>query len=214
MKKRAVIISGGEMRDYDFYKNIIKEDDYIICADGGARHITQLYIKPDLFLGDFDSCDYYKVMKNPLFSDCEIRKFKPEKDKTDTHIAVVEAVERGFEDIVMVGCTGSRLDHSMANIGLLKIINDKGLFGEITDEKNIIRLYNKPFEIKKSEGKFFSLLPFGKIVTGLTLKGLKYQLNDYTLSLGDSICISNEFKDDIAKVSFTDGEVLLFLSND
>ncbi len=214
MKKRAVIISGGEMRDYDFYKNVIKEDDYIICADGGARHISQLGIKPHLFLGDFDSCDYDKVMKSPLFSDCEIRKFNPEKDKTDTHIAVMEAVEKGFENIVMVACTGTRLDHSMANIGLLKIINDKGLLGEIIDEKNIIRVYNKSFEIKKSEGKFFSLLPFGKAVNGLTLKGLKYQLVDYTLLLGDSICISNEFKDDVAKVSFTDGEVLLFLSND
>lgn len=214
MKKRAVIISGGEMRDYDFYKNTIKEDDFVICADGGARHIMQLDIKPDLFLGDFDSCDYDKVMKSPLFSGCEIRKFNPEKDKTDTHIAVVEAMERGFEDIVIVACTGSRLDHSMANIGLLKIINDKGLLGEIIDEKNIIRLYNKPFEIKKTEGKFFSLLPFGKMVTGLTLKGLKYQLDDYTLLSGDSICISNEFKDAIAKVSFKDGEVLLFLSND
>lgn len=214
MKKRAVIVSGGEIRDYSFYKEYIKENDYIICADGGSRHIENLNIFVDLFLGDFDSCDFSLTKREKHFVSSEVLRFKKEKDSTDTHIAVCEAIERGYREISIIAALGGRCDHMMANIYLLRLMSENGVEGEIADERNIVRYYSKPFSIEKKDGYYISFLPVSETVTGLNLYGLKYPLNDYTLKLGDSICISNEFFDDEAKVEFDSGELLMFLSKD
>ncbi|MBE7047063.1 MAG: thiamine diphosphokinase [Ruminococcaceae bacterium] len=214
MKDRAVIVSGGEIRDYSFYKDYIKENDYIICADGGSIHINNLNIDVDLFLGDFDSCDFDLTKKGKHFISSEILRFKKEKDSTDTHIAVCEAIERGYKRISIIAALGGRMDHMMANIYLLKLMEDKGVDGEIIDEKNIVKYFSKSFAVSKKEGYYISFLPLSGSVTGLTLSGLKYSLCDYTLKSGDSICISNEFSDKEARIDFDSGEILMFLSKD
>ena len=214
MKNRAVIISGGEINDYSFYKDYITENDYIICADGGSRHINKLEINVDLFLGDFDSCNFDIVKESKYFLSSEVLRFKREKDATDTHIAVCEAIERGYEYISIIAAFGGRLDHMMANIHLLKLMDDKGVAGEIADEKNILKYFSSSFVVNKKDGYYISFLPFGGCVGGLTLSGVKYSLNDYTLCSGDTICISNEFLDDCVKVEFKSGEILMFLSKD
>ena len=58
---RAIIISNGKINDYSYYKNKIREDDYIICADGGIKHLLQMGVCPDLWLGDFDSCRFSEL---------------------------------------------------------------------------------------------------------------------------------------------------------
>ena len=214
MKRRAVIISGGEINDYSFYKDYIKENDYIICADGGSRHINKLGINVNLFLGDFDSCDFDSVKKGEYFSRAEILKFKKEKDATDTQIAIYEAIERGYGNISVIAAFGGRIDHMMSNIYLLKFISENGAEGELVDERNTVRYYSSPFTISKKEGFYVSFLPFGGCVGGLSLSGLKYPLTNHTLNPGDSICISNEFLEDEAKIDFDSGEILMFLSKD
>ena len=73
--KRAVIFSNGEFRDYNYYKSIISDNDYVICADGGIVHCLATGITPDLWVGDFDSCDFSKIMNdNPELSKIEKRK--------------------------------------------------------------------------------------------------------------------------------------------
>lgn len=214
MKKRAVIISGGEIKDYSFYKEYINESDYIICADGGSRHIDGLKTDVDLFLGDFDSCDFDLTKKGRYFASSEVLRFKKEKDSTDTHIAVCEAMDRGYTNISIIAALGGRMDHMMANVYLLKLMDDNGAEGEIADEKNIVRYFSKSFTVSKKEGFYISFLPLSETVTGLNLSGLKYSLSDYTLKSGDSICISNEFAEDEARIEFESGELLMVLSKD
>lgn len=214
MKDRAVIISGGEISNYSFYKKYIQKNDYIICADGGSRHIEKLNINVDLFLGDFDSCDFDHTKKGKYFISSEVLRFKKEKDSTDTHIAVCEAIRRGYKKICIIAALGGRFDHTMANIHLLKLMSDSGVDGEIVDEKNIVKYFSKPFTVSKKEGYYISFIPLSGSVTGLNLSGLRYHLSDYTLKVGDSICISNEFAQEEARIDFDEGELLMFLSKD
>lgn len=209
----AVIVSGGEIKDYSFYKDILK-DKYIICADGGIHHLKMLGITPDLFLGDFDSCDYSQIEKSGIIDGAEIEKYKIEKDATDTHIAVDTAIKKGFDTITIIGALGGRYDHALANIFLLKYMLEKGVLGKIVNEKNEIFITDKPLDIMPRDGKKLSLIPLCNNVLGITLKNLKYPLYDFNLKMGDTIGISNEFTDKKASITFKEGILLVVISND
>ncbi len=94
-------------------KNLVRQEDYLICADSGYRHCVQLGFSPQLVLGDFDS--YAGVVQ----SDCELLRYPIEKDDTDTMLAVKQALQRGYERLLLVGMLGGRLDHTLANIQTL-----------------------------------------------------------------------------------------------
>ena len=192
----AVIVSGGEIKNYSLY------------------HLKKIGIKPNLFLGDFDSCDFSQIEKSGIIDGADVEKYKIEKDKTDTHIAIDIAIEKGFENITIIGALGGRIDHEIANIFLLKYMLEKGVSGKIINEKNEIFITDKPFDIMPRENKNISLIPLCDEVFGITLKNLKYPLNDFDLKMGDTICVSNEFKDEMASINFKKGILLVVISND
>ena len=113
------IICNGDITDYKYCKNLINKDDFIICADGGTRHAYNMKIMPNLIIGDLDSSQifYIEYFRN---LGVEIIKYPVDKDKTDTHICVLHALEFS-NSIILIGALGSRLDHSLANISLLKL---------------------------------------------------------------------------------------------
>ncbi|GAE86853.1 thiamine diphosphokinase [Acetivibrio straminisolvens] len=111
----ALIVCNGSIIDYSYHKKFFEEADFIVCADGGALHLQRLGIKPDVLLGDFDSIEdkhleYYKEQNVEIF------KFPSEKDMTDTELAVDTVIDKGYKDIVIIGGTGTRLDHTLSNI--------------------------------------------------------------------------------------------------
>ena len=57
---KAIIISNGVFDNYSFFKSKVTDNDYIICADGAIKHCIGMGIVPDLWIGDFDSCNYEK----------------------------------------------------------------------------------------------------------------------------------------------------------
>ncbi len=213
MQNEAVIVAGGTINDYDFYKDILK-DKFIICADGGIHHLQRLNISPNLFLGDFDSCNFDEIKKSGIIDNSEIKKYKIEKDATDTHIAIDEAIEKGYKSITIIGAVGTRLDHSIANVFLLKYMLDKNVDGKIINEKNEIFLTDKPIEISPRQGKKLSFIPICDTVKNLTLKNLKYPLLNYNLKMGDTITVSNEFTSENAIAKFDEGILLVIISVD
>ena len=214
MSDKAVIVSGGKFENSEFYREILR-GKYIICADGGIYLLQKLNIKPDMFLGDFDSCNFDEIEKSGFLDECkDIKKFKIEKNATDTHIAVDFAVEKGFRDITLIGALGGRIDHSLANIMLLKYMLEKGVKGPVLNEKNKVFLPDKSIKIPPEHGRRLSLVPLTENVCGVTLKGLKYPLCDFTLTMGDSIGISNEFTDTDAEIIFEKGLLLVITSED
>ena len=201
---RAVIFSGGDI--YDMTALDIRKDDFVICADAGARHLKAAGITPNLIIGDFDT--------SADVSDCVQRiRFPSEKDETDTRLAVDCAISKGYENILIFGALGGRADHSFANLLLLKYMYDKNVLGELFDGKNRIFIKDKGFTVSEKEG-YVSLFSFFSDVEGLTVEGMKYQLEDYTLTQGDPLCISNEVVSDCASVSFKKGLLIVMMCRD
>lgn len=200
---KAVIISAGSIADYGYTKGFVADGDFVICADGGLEHARIMGITPNLTVGDFDS--YTGEVTG------EVRRFNPEKDYTDTHIAVTEALKRGYREIVLLGATGTRLDHTLSNIGLLEYIALQGGTGYIINETNKITVINKSSVVKREEGWHLSLIPIGE-VKGVTLKGLKYPLDNYDLKFCESLAVSNEFTDTDAIIEIKSGSLIVIKS--
>lgn len=215
--KRVLIISGGKIED-DFASAYIREQkfDLVIAADSGIAFLHRHRIKPDILVGDFDSADEKTVAFYRQDQEIEFREFQPEKDDTDTEIAVLLAIEKGAEEVHLLGATGSRIDHMMANVYLLGLLLEKRIPAFLVDRGNRVRLINEKTVLRKDTqyGDYVSLLPFMGEVTGLTLRGFKYPLLDYTLGGCHSIGISNEILEDEAVISMESGRLIVMESKD
>ena len=138
------------------------------------------------------------------------------KDDTDTESAVQTAAELGAEEIHIVGGTGSRLDHMLANVYLLGLLREEGISAYLVDAHNRVQVIDQRTVIKRETqyGKYVSLLPFMGAVEGITLKGMKYPLEDYTLDHCHSIGISNEITGEQAEIEFRTGRLVVIESKD
>jgi thiamine pyrophosphokinase len=211
-----LILSGGKINS-DWLKDWLKKNTvtYCIAADRGLETADALGINVDLILGDYDSVD--KNVLDKYRKKAEVLTYPPEKDYTDTHIAVKKAVEKivadGLNDstsIYIAGATGTRLDHTMTNIFVLDEALKSGVSAYIIDEYNKIYIKNSTFTIKKSEqfGSFISFIPMTEKVK-ISLDGMKYPLSDFELTQGNSICQSNEIVADEARIDIEYGKVVV-----
>lgn len=204
---RAVILGGGKADNIGFYRSLILDDDYIICADGGYDFAMMLGVKPDIVIGDLDSvkCDDISA---------EVIKYPTKKDATDGEIAVDYAVEKGFSDILMLGFIGSRMDHTMTNISLLQKIKDSGFDGVIIDYNNEIHFTDSSVTIKGKIGDLVSIIPVTQSVCGVVTQNLEYPLFGETLYYGESRGVSNVMLAEVCSVSVESGSALVIKSRD
>ena len=211
----TLIITGGKINK-NFAKKYLKSNKYdiIIAVDKGLETIDYLKLEPQYILGDFDSVNT-KILEKYKTQNIKIIKLNPEKDLTDTHSAIDLALKIKSTEITILGAIGTRLDHTMANIHILKQALDKNIKAKIVNEKNKIELINKEIIIKKDDNyKYVSIIPLTTNVTGITIEGMKYIINDYTLSIGDSLGVSNEQIDKEAKISIKTGILVVIKSKD
>lgn len=215
---RTLIITGG-MIEYDFALLFLKklQPDYLLAVDKGLKFCYDNDIQPDMIVGDFDSLpieileNYQKEGKIP------IRTYNPVKDATDTKIALDLALQRQSSEIWILGATGSRVDHMICNLQILKNAWEQGVPAWIVDSNNKIGLpVEKNFSIRKEEqyGRYVSFFPLGEKVEGLTLSGFKYPLDHYELVEREGLGVSNEISEDVAKVSWEKGVLLMIQSRD
>jgi thiamine pyrophosphokinase len=209
----AVVVSSGSIIDYSYYDKFFDKAGFIVCADGGAAHLKKMGFIPDVLVGDFDSIDtehlqYYREKKVEIF------KYPKEKNMTDTELAVDVAIDRGCRDIVIIGGTGTRLDHMLSNIFLLKKILDRGVIGRVVNEHNEIFLTADSVEVVAQEGYSLTLLPLTEKVEGITTKALYYPLRGETIEMGSSRGVSNKFVADKAQISITSGILAVIKSRD
>ena len=147
----------------------------------------------------------------------EVVRLRPEKDDSDTQSAMNYAIQNGAKEIVILGVTGNRVDHLMANFGLLILAQKQGAEVALADRYNYMKLISSGTILKKSEqfGKYVSFFPLGGDVTGLTLEGFKYPLDKYHLTTADSgLTVSNEISEEYAKVTYESGTLLMIMSRD
>lgn len=239
----TIIVSGGDIQsDFALYflkKNIEKagrENIRLIAADRGLEFFLDYLILPDVVIGDFDSLSedgknflemqnedipYGGMLEWKLQKGegkvVEVVRLRPEKDDSDTQSAMNYAIQNGAKEIVILGVTGNRVDHLMANFGLLILAQKQDTEVALADRYNYMKLIPSGTILKKAEqfGKYVSFFPLGGDVTGLTLEGFKYPLDKYHLTTADSgLTVSNEISEEYAKVTYESGTLLMIMSRD
>ena len=204
--RRCVIIGGASIGDYDAVCRWLRPDDYVIYCDCGLRHMDGLGVEPDLIVGDFDSYSYPEYDTETIVLPCE-------KDDTDTVFAVKEALGRGFEDFLLIGVVGERLDHTLGNVSILLMLDSAGKKGIIIDDYSEMEIVSdrceKPCIIDDSYA-YFSLLNISGKASGVTIRGAKYPLEDAEITCEYQYGVSNEVLPGCtAEVSVGEGRLLL-----
>ncbi len=214
---KYLIISGGSIQE-EFALSFIKENKYdkLFAADSGMDFLYRNRIKPDIIAGDFDSVKGESLIFFANMSEVEIIRLNPIKDDTDTEFVIREAVRRGATEITILGATGTRLDHVMANIHLLGIGLQEKLQIRMVDAYNQIRMISGEVHLKQKEqfGSFVSLIPVGGDAKGVSLRGFKYPLTEALVPQFSSLCVSNEIVEEKACIQIQEGIMLLIESKD
>lgn len=198
--------------------------DFWIAVDGGIRHFTK-ELFPDLFLGDMDSCNVVSdgfsseekavfLQENYGLSQEKIKKFPCEKDETDSELALQEAISMGAKKITIFGWNGSRTDHVYGNISLLTYGIKHQIPIVLEDKNNRVFLVKEPVQVLKNGFSYLSLFSYSEEVTGLTLRGVKYEVTDFILRKGMVRGISNEITKDEACITMKNGELLVMQSKE
>ena len=210
---KCVIIANGDLEYTSDIIKIIKNAQMIISADGGARHLRTLNILPHVMIGDFDSINQEDLS---FFKKKEIKilNFPLKKNHTDTELCVSYALEKKTSDITFLGVTGSRLDHTLANIFLLKKLAKLNIEARIIDKHNEIFIVTNFIELKGKPNELLSIIPVTQKVTGITLTGFEYPLKNASMQMGDSLGISNVFKKSVVSISIKSGVLIVTRSKD
>lgn len=203
---RCVIVGAGEIKCYNKVREIIKDDDFIISADGGYEHLKNVAITPNLAIGDFDSLKYTP-------DDTETMVLNKEKDVTDTFFATELAIKKGFTNIVYLGMLGGRLDHTLANIQTLNYLLDNNVTGHIySSDTYITAIRNSSITLLPQKNKYFSIFSMGDVSEGVFIKNAKYKLDNYTLKNNYPIGVSNEFTDETTYIEVKKGTIILVIT--
>lgn len=179
--------------------------DLILAADGGYRHCLSAGIRPHLLLGDFDSLELSPPQDIPQ------QVFPPEKDDTDTMLAIKLGLERGFRFFHLYGGTGGRLDHTLANLQALAYLAKAGAQGQLHDEGFLFTAIQGPdsLHLPAQASGLFSVFCLGADAEGVWIRGGKYQAEDVRLSATFPLGVSNQFQGEDVEISVKAGCLLV-----
>lgn len=210
---RGLIVSNGDISNYTKLSSLYKSSEYVICADGGVRHLIEINEKPDMVLGDLDSISI-ENLEYIKKENIKTEKFPPEKDKTDTELAMDYLIEKGCTEISFIGVTGSRQDHTMANIFLLYTLLQRKIKGIIFDDNNTIYVVDDLLCLEKKENTYISIVPISEAGIRLSITGFFYDLNNCFMPFGSTHGISNEVLGEMGKIQIHTGKALVIESID
>lgn len=201
--RRCVIFGAGDSENVVYSP---RPDDLIIAADGGYAALRNRGIEPDRILGDFDSLGYVP-------DGGKVLKFPREKDAPDLVLAIQYGLDQGCREFALYGATGSRIDHSYANLLALRYVREQGAFGRIyAPDAELFVLMNERCEFSAAERGKISVFSLSGESRGVTISGLKYELTDWRLTSGDWLGLSNELIGRAGFISVRAG-VLLIIKN-
>lgn len=205
---RVVIFSNGQLSDLEAARALLQEGDYLIAADGGARHSLALGMLPDMLVGDLDSVD-----ENTLFkltsARVKIEQYPKEKDETDLELALSHALRLHPASILIMGALGGRLDQTLANLSLLTDERLASIDVRLDDGVEEAFFCREQAEIWGRGGDTVSLLPWGCPVEGVMTGGLRWSLQGETLNPDRSRGVSNLMLGEAASVVIRSGLLLL-----
>ena len=201
--RRCVIVGGADIRAYDFVRSHLRADDFVIYCDSGLKHREGLGAAPDLIVGDFDSHE------NPHLP-VETIVLPRAKDDTDSVFAVKEALRRGFEEFLLLGAMGARLDHTLANVGILLMLDAANKRAMAVDDYSEMRIVSREPAHVQDDCSYFSLLNVSGLARGVTIRGAKFPLEDGEITCEYQYATSNEVvPGQTAEITVKEGRLLL-----
>ena len=228
---RCIIVGAGDFFGLPFP---LKTEDYVIAADAGYENLRALNITPDLIVGDFDSmkvegvrgvtgpvkdldiyadaekADYIHHLRRIELDGVEARVIDPIKNDPDMLACVRIGIEKGYRAFHLVGGTGKRMDHSIANLQVLGFLAQQGMQGYLYGEHQLVRaIRNETVHFPKGMQGYFSALSLSDVCRGVTEKGFKYIVNEVDLNNCMPTGLSNEFVGTEAEISVREGTLLL-----
>lgn len=228
---RCIIVGAGDFFGMPFP---VADDDYVIAADAGYDNLKALGIRPDLLVGDFDSmhiegvkgttgpvkdldiyedaekAEYLGHLKKLEHDGVETRVIDPVKNDPDMMACVRIGMKLGYTGFHMIGGTGKRMDHSIANLQILGFLAKHGLRGYLYNDKQVITaIRNTTVHFPKHMKGYFSALSLTDECRGVTEKGFKYIINDVTLNNLTPTGLSNEFVGTESDITVKEGTLLL-----
>lgn len=204
---RAIIFVNGELPDLGAARAIIRPDDVLIAADGGARHALKLGVIPSVIIGDLDSLSDAEVR---VFTEMgvHILSYPPSKDETDLELALDHAMKSSYSPIIILAALGGRLDQMLGNLAL--IFNPACIEADVRLHDGLTEAFfiTSKATLRGQQAETVSLLPWGAPAEGVSTDGLSYPLNRETLLPYRTRGISNQMLSDTAKVSVKRGTLL------
>lgn len=204
---RCVVVGASPFEDAASLKAYLREEDFIIAADGGSRLLAMMGRQPHLIIGDFDSsaCPERTSVR------CEV--LPTHKDDTDVLAAVRVALGEGYREFLFLGCLGGRLDHTLANLFVLRFLHSSGATGCLVDERHEVTLLSSGTHIvPHRDGYYFSLLPLGGSAEGVSINGAEYSLENAVLDTQFPLGVSNAFCGKSVRITLKNGFLLLILA--
>jgi len=188
----VVIIAGSGIEDLEFLRRRMEaaRPEAVLCADGGARYARALGIVPDLIIGDMDSLDA-ELLRTFAENGVAVERHPARKDETDTRLAITRALAMNPRMIMVFGALGRRLDHSLANLGLLMAGLEKGVPIKLIDEDSEVFVVTGTATISGEAGQTVSIFPWGGQARGITLEGFEYSLFSEAVTIENPYGISN-----------------------
>jgi len=211
--RAALIVGGGEVDRRDLAVEL-GSHQVLIGVDGGALVLEDCGVSPDWVVGDFDSLDAVDLARLER-GGARVLRFPCAKDQTDLEIALETAAKAGVRPVTIFGATGTRLDHTLTNLGLLRRAADLGLTARMrAPGQEIILLKPGLTTLAGLPGQVISFVPLTMEAAGIATDGLRYPLRGESLFVGASRGVHNEFLGRQASVSFSSGELLVFIFGD
>lgn len=234
MTKRCIIVGAGE---YFGMPLELQKEDYIIAADAGYERLKKEGILPDLCVGDFDSmqiegvnsdtgpvrdldifedaekADYLQHLEKRTIDGVPFRVIDPVKNDPDMLACVRIGIRKGCTEFHMVGGTGNRIDHSIANLQILTFLSEQKLHGFLYSKDQIMTtITNESKSFGPEYRGYFSAFSLSDTSEGVTETGFKYILHDATLNNALPTGLSNEFVGTNSEICVKRGTLLLIYS--
>lgn len=210
----CLIVAGGVKPKDEIIKYYSDQCELIIGVDKGCNYLFEAKVKPHYIVGDFDSSNL-DIIDEIVKQGVVKYQYQCEKNFTDSEEAFELASSKGVKKIIFLGATGQRFDHTLGNLGLLLKALNLGILSEIVDDRNKMFLINKNTSIKRdNKYKYVSFLAYNCTIDEFSIKGAKYDLDKYILTVGDSRTVSNEFINDEINLEVSNGNVLVIYSKD
>jgi len=205
---RIVIFANGNLPDLERARSVLHPDDTLLCADGGTRHALALGLQPDLVVGDLDSLDKSEWQRLES-AGIPIELFPHDKDETDLELALGRALEMGPDSLVIVGALGLRIDHTLANLGLLSDPRLAALDARLDDGVEQALFCRTQIQLEGVKGDTVSLIPWGVPALDVQTEGLQWPLRGETLHPDKTRGISNKMQGTTARIRVGSGLLLV-----